>query len=303
MQAMTVAIGTRNRGDGIVRTVRSILASEHASWELRIVDQSDDERTARALAPFLADPRIRYRRSRAVGVAAARNLAAADGAGELVAITDDDCEVSADWLRELEAAFAPDERIAIVFGDVLPGPHDAAAGFVPAFVGEAPALARSLRDKNLVDGAAASMAVRRRAWDALGGFDEALGLGTPLRSGEEFDLALRALRTGYFVQQTPGARVTHHGFYPWTRQREVMEQYWYGTGAACARNVLADPVGMAGVLGGLARRWATGLSPVASSLGGRPHRLARLSAFARGFGAGLLAARRSPALAAGPATA
>ena len=147
------------------------------------------------------------------------------------------------------------------------------------------------------------MAVRRSAWRALGGFDETLGLGTRLRSGEEIDLTIRALRSGFFVYQTPRAQVTHHGFYPWSEHRAVMEKYWYGTGAACARNVAAAPLGMARVLAGLAGRWATAASPVASSLAQRPHRVARLSAFARGFAAGLVAARRSPSLATEHATA
>src|SRR5262249_58343590 len=139
MQAMTVAIATRNRGDSILRPVRSLLASDHDSWQLHIVDQSDDERTAEALAPFLHDPRIHYRRSPTVGVAIARNLALGDAASDLVAITDDDCEVAADWLRELEAAFALDPRIAVVFGNILPAPHDPDAGFVPAYVRAEPA--------------------------------------------------------------------------------------------------------------------------------------------------------------------
>jgi glycosyltransferase involved in cell wall biosynthesis len=175
MQAMSVAIGTRNRGDTIVRDIRSILACHHRSWELCIVDQSDDELTAEALVPLLEDRRIRYQRSRTVGIATARNLAVAEARSELIAYTDDDCEVAADWLQELEAAFAVDGRVGIVFGNVLAGPHDAAAGFVSAYVQKTPALARGLQDKNRVDGAAACMALRRSAWRALGGFDETLG--------------------------------------------------------------------------------------------------------------------------------
>jgi len=301
MQAMTVAIATRNRGDSILRPVRSLLASDHGSWQLHIVDQSDDERTAKALAPFLHDPRIHYRHSQTVGVAIARNLALGDAESDLVAITDDDCEVAADWLRELEAAFALDPRIAVVFGNILPAPHDPDAGFVPAYVRDEPALARSLRDKNRVDGAGASLAVRRSAWRALGGFDQTLGLGPRFHSGEETDLTIRALRMGFFACHAPRARVTHHGFYPWAEHRTLMDKYWYGTGAAFARNVSADPVGISRVLLGLAARWATDLSPVASSLATRPYRLARLSAFARGFAAGLLAP--SPSLSAEHASA
>ncbi|MGH7893807.1 MAG: glycosyltransferase family A protein, partial [Candidatus Binatia bacterium] len=181
---MTVVIGTRNRGDSIVRTVPTIVAGDHPSWDLHIVDQSDDERTARAIAPFLTDRRIHYRRSRTVGVATARNIAVAEAATELVAMTDDDCEVAPDWLGEIDRAFALDPRIGIVFGNVLPGPHDPRAGFMPAYLTDEPVLARSLRDKNRIEGTGASMAIRRSRWRALGGFDEALGAGARLRSAE-----------------------------------------------------------------------------------------------------------------------
>lgn len=67
---------------------------------------------------------------------------------------------------------------------------------------------------------------------------------------------------------------------------------WYGTGAAFARSFTAEPFAVTRVLFGLAARWATQLSPIAASLHPRAHRLARLSAFARGFAAGLVAGRR-----------
>jgi GT2 family glycosyltransferase len=303
MEAITVAIGTRNRGDSIVRTIRSILASDHPAWQVRIVDQSDDGRTATAVAPFLRDPRIRLRRSATVGLAAARNLAIRDADTELVAITDDDCEVATDWLTELVAAFASDARIGLVFGNVLPGPHDASAGFVPAYVRDAPALARSVREKNRVEGGAASMALRRSLWRELDGFDEMLGAGAPFHSGEEVDYAIRTLRHGWFVYETPRARTTHHGAYPWARHRDVMKRYWYGTGAAFGRSFGADPLDTARVLADLAGRWATRVSPVASSLDVAPHRWLRLAAFARGFGVALLSARRSRSVAAEEATA
>jgi glycosyltransferase involved in cell wall biosynthesis len=292
MESMSVAICTRNRGDTIVRAIRSILACDDSSWELCMVDQSDDERTAEAIVPFLEDRRIRYRRSGTVGIATARNLAVAEARSEWIAYTDDDCEVDTDWLRELEAGFRVDERVGLVFGNVLAGPHDPGAGFVPAYVQETPALARGLRDKNRVDGAAACMALRRSAWRALGGFDETLGSGAHLLSGEETDLTIRALRMGVFAYHTPRAIVTHHGFYHWAEHRAVMERYWYGTGAAFARSFAAEPVAVTGVLLGLAARWATKLSPVAASLHPRAHRMARLAAFARGFAAGLVAGRQ-----------
>ncbi|MGH7894136.1 MAG: hypothetical protein ACREQL_05660, partial [Candidatus Binatia bacterium] len=166
-----------------------------------------------------------------------------------------------------------------------------------------PVLARSLRDKNRVEGTGACMAIRRSLWRALGGFDETLGAGARLRAAEETDLTIRALRAGFFVYETPRVRVTHHGFYPWALHHTVMARYWYGTGAAFARSFVAHPVAIGGVLVGLAGRWVVGTSRVASSLDARPHRLTRLAAFARGFAAGLVAPRRPATASVEPAAA
>jgi GT2 family glycosyltransferase len=85
----------------------------------------------------------------------------------------------------------------------------------------------------------AGMAVRRDAVLALGGFDEQLGPGAPLRSGEDRDLAARALTAGWRVYQTPDAMVVHHGFRTWAEGRELTRRDWYGIGAAYAKQVKA----------------------------------------------------------------
>ena len=51
------------------------------------------------------------------------------------------------------------------------------------------------------------------------GFDEQLGPGGRLRSGEDRDLAARALAAGWWVLQIPDAFVIHHGFRTWLQGR------------------------------------------------------------------------------------
>jgi len=56
-QLVTVVIATRNRGIGAVRTIESIIGSEDSpcrtGLELIIVDQSDNDATESAVAPYL----------------------------------------------------------------------------------------------------------------------------------------------------------------------------------------------------------------------------------------------------------
>jgi hypothetical protein len=55
----------------IASTVRGILGNDHPSFELHVVDQSSDDSTATALAPFMSDERFFYMRSASQGLARA----------------------------------------------------------------------------------------------------------------------------------------------------------------------------------------------------------------------------------------
>jgi GT2 family glycosyltransferase len=284
---VTVVIPTRNRGARVAATVHTVLANDHPDFEVVVVDESDGGATHAALDDFDAEPRLRYVRTEARGSAAGRNAGVREARGEIVAITDDDCEVPPDWLRKLVAAFEVDHRTGLVFGNVRAGPHDTEAGFVVSFERERGALATSLAESHRVDGVAACMGVRRSAWEALGGFDTMLGLGAPLRSAAEIDFGLRALRAGYYVYETPDWSATHHGFRPAGESRAVIDRYWYGTGAVMAKSLKLRDWRVWQLPLRLAWRWARrGREGV--DLDGRFHPWLRLGAFARGLAAGLL---------------
>ncbi|HJU66129.1 MAG TPA: hypothetical protein VJ596_10650, partial [Gemmatimonadaceae bacterium] len=58
-------------------------------------------------------------------------------------------------------------------------------------------------------GSGCSMAVRRDAALALGGFDDALDMGPPLAGGGDLDILWRALECGYEVVYEPAVRARH----------------------------------------------------------------------------------------------
>jgi hypothetical protein len=93
-------------------------------------------------------------------------------------------------------------------------------------------------------GSGNNVAFRRRALLELGGYDPFLGNGTPTRSGEDWELFLRLLRSGLTAAYRPGA-IVHH-----THRREVPElesqlhDYGVGLGAALTRTVAHDPVAL-----------------------------------------------------------
>src|SRR5204862_288707 len=112
--------------------------------------------------------------------------------------------------------------------------HDPATGFVPSYVRDEPFLARSLVDKAKIDGMGACMALRRRIWTELGGFDERFGAGGPFHAADEGEFALRALQAGWFVYETPAVSVLHRGFRGRTEAHALVHRYAYGTGAMMA---------------------------------------------------------------------
>ena len=281
---ITVVISTRNRGDSVVRTIRTILLNGYPRWELRIVDQSEDDLTERALQPFFGDRRVRYIRSGTKGLSTGRNLGISGAQSEFIAITDDDCEVPTNWLRDLVAALAVDSRIGIVYGSVLSGPHDRAVGFVPAYLPTKAYLAHSLGELHLMGGISACMGLRRSLWQALGGFDAMLGAGAPFKAAEEIDLSIRALLAGYVVCETPNVMVIHHGFRTWDQGRTLISGYLYGIGAMLVKHLKCGHWSVIQLLLRLVWRW-TFRGPIVD-LGHRPPRWLRLAAFVQGFAAG-----------------
>jgi GT2 family glycosyltransferase/4-hydroxybenzoate polyprenyltransferase len=284
---VSVVIPTVDRPKRVVSAVQSVLASDRKDFEIVVVDQSRGDATRRVLAPLLSRANMRLVSAVGGGSADARNAGLAEARAEIVAITDDDCEVRGDWVGDVLAAFGSDPNIAVVFGSVLADEKDGPDRFVVTYVTERPALARSLRDRHRVDGTAACMAMRRSVWESLGGFDSLLGVGGPLRSGAEGDFALRALRAGHFVYEAPEWSVVHHGGHDRGERPAVIERYWYGTGAAMAKPLKWREWSLWQLPLRLAWRWAFRTSPVAAGLGDGAHRWLRLTAFARGVAAGV----------------
>jgi GT2 family glycosyltransferase len=284
---ISVVVCTRNRGNRIVRTIESILASELRTFELLVVDQSPGNETAESVSPFLADSRVRYVRTTDVGVGRARNTGLNLARAPLVAFTDDDVRVPSSWLSVMGATLDAHPRVAIVFCNVAAGPHDPAIGFIPAYVRPNTMLATRVLDKCRARGMGAGMAVRRITMLDLGGFDPDLGPGGRFPSCEEGDAALRALLAGHHVLETSEIAVVHDGFRTWDEGRALTRRDWYGIGAAYSKPIRAGRMRALPVVAWEGVALAT-VQPIVSTLQNRrPAGLRRCAAFWRGFARGL----------------
>jgi glycosyltransferase involved in cell wall biosynthesis len=282
---ISVVICTRDRGTSVVDTVASVLQNSDTTCELLVVDQSQGIDTETSLERFRGDPRFHYLHSSELGLARGRNLGITQSRGQIIAFTDDDCDVPQNWLENIADAFRIDPHVTIVFGCVTAAPHDPSKGFVPCYEIKEPFMGRVLRDKYRIDGMGACMAVRREAWLHLSGFDPYLGAGSPLRSAEENDFAFRSLIAGYWIYETPSIQVIHRGFRLHEEASEIVFGYLYGTGAMFAKHFRLGNRRMLPLMARIFWRWAFQRPLVDYSASGR--RWLSLSSFCSGWRAGM----------------
>jgi hypothetical protein len=288
---VSVIVATRNRADALANAVASILASEHPSFELIVMDQGDDER-ARSVIEAAADPRAIYVRDAERGQSAAINGALARARGALIAFTDDDCTVSPDWIAEVERAFDADPEAGVLFGVLRAAPHDPTESFIPGFE---PAESRRLAGRGdarfeVSRGAPAGgdMAARAELFRRVGPFDPCLSPGGRFFTGADTDLQHRALRAGFAVLHEPACVVTHWGSRPLAggAAAKLVRGARFGRGAILAKELrLGEPRALARLAGVV----AGDLGTVAVSLvrRGRLTGAGRMAHTLRGFVAGL----------------
>ncbi|GAB4192429.1 MAG: glycosyltransferase [Roseiflexaceae bacterium] len=237
-----IVVPTRGRGALIDTTLSSIRQSTHTNFTLWVIDQSDDDATAQAVAPHLrADCRVRYVRSRGRGISIARNQGVALGVAPYILFTDDDCMVEPGWISAMLQELAQDGTWA-TFGRVLPSAersNDAASSALlalPIAIKTSPHRAVYKGNRfNLGFGHGACMGVRRSCYEQIHGFDELLGTGAPLHSWEDRDLGYRVLRRGGQIVYTPGSLVYHRQWRSWREVRRTYRSYAIGMGAATAK--------------------------------------------------------------------
>jgi glycosyltransferase involved in cell wall biosynthesis len=288
MSSVSALVCTRNRPDSLLRTIRSLLRPDGAAFELVVMDQSDGAESERALAVFAADRRLRYVRSAARGKGAALNEGLRLARGAIVVCTDDDCEAPPGWIVDMARVMDAQPRAAVVFCNVLADPYDRTAGYVPAYERHSDRELSSITDARRGLGLGAGMALRRQAVLDFGGFDETFGPGSRFRSGDDWDISLRALLGGWHVYDTASVSILHHGFRTMAEGREHALRDWIAIGALCAKPIRAGHVSavtLAAWLFVVEALWP----PLRDVFRGRrPSGLSRIVGFVRGFTGGLM---------------
>jgi glycosyltransferase involved in cell wall biosynthesis len=228
---IAVVVCTRDRPELLRESLAALAADLSPDDERVVVDSaSHDADAIRAVAEAAG---FRVVRAARPGLSRARNTGVAATSAPVVAFTDDDCRVAPGWARGVAAAFE-DPALGFLTGGVdadrdtrLPiavGGHDAAH--------ELDAIADPT-----ACGHGANMAFRRAALASIGGFDEDLGAGGPLRSAEDVDIFWRLARGGWRGRHDPANRVTHVQWRSTAGALKISYGYGLGLGAMAVKGV------------------------------------------------------------------
>jgi glycosyltransferase involved in cell wall biosynthesis len=247
---ISVVICTRDRSDLIGQAVKSVAACDYPVFDLHVMDQSSDDSTRDVVVTLqrnLADRcAIHYHHLEQPGLSRAYNAGFRVTDAPIVACTDDDVVVPADWLTRISRSFDADAQVGLLYGQVLVPPSLTPVDpetIVPTLEWtEKQRLHRS--DHNFkIWGMGANMAVRREVMGATGGFDEMMGGGAPLRSSQDFDFALRVYRVGFAVLLDPEVTVDHYGARTTAQWPGTLVAYGIGDGAFYGKHVRCrDPL-------------------------------------------------------------
>ncbi len=248
---LTVAVCTRDRPTDLARCLDS-LRVQTVGVEVLVVDNDPAGDEARLVVE--QHPGVRYVREPRRGTAWARNRALVEASTSLIAFVDDDVQAHPRWAEALLMAFNAHPEAGAVTGLVAPAELSTSAQVAFEAAG---GFGRGYRQRRLRSpsqdpretakavyhigamGTGANMAFRRERLLAAGGFDPALGPGTPTAGGEDHEALCRLLTAGDLIVYEPAAAVRH-------RHRRTM--------AELRGQRRADGIGSASMLIGASRK-------------------------------------------------
>ena len=238
----TVIVCTRDRADRLAACLDAVAALNYPDFEVVVVDNAPtDDQVAELIAGRRWPVPVRRVTEPRPGLAWARNAGLRAAAGQIVGYLDDDERPDRHWLAELARGFGQAPGVAGVSGSVLPavldttaqclferfGGHSKGRGFTPEIFDAA-----SHADQHPLYplppfGVGASIAFDRAALLDSGGFDVALGAGTPAQAGEDTAAICDLMLSGATFVYWPGAIMWHEH----RRTMPELERQLFGYGA------------------------------------------------------------------------
>jgi glycosyltransferase involved in cell wall biosynthesis len=217
---VSVVVPTRDRPAALERCLRALSRQtlEHA-LEVIVVDDGSHPGAVAAVASRF--PRVSVIRTERQNPAAARNAGARAAAGEVICLTDDDCEPESDWAERLAAAVRHGADAAA--GVTMVAPESGSASVASQLIADFLVEHSRGQGRHPTFAPTNNLACRATLLAELP-FDESY----PLAAGEDRDWCARLVEAGHTLVFEEAARVVHatdeeRGF--WRRN------YRYGRGS------------------------------------------------------------------------
>ncbi|HSD84862.1 MAG TPA: glycosyltransferase, partial [Anaerolineae bacterium] len=253
---VSIIVATHDRPIELAAALQSLLALDYPHYEIIIVDNAPSTNATAQLLQSLAARRsdVRYVREECAGLGIAHNRGLLEVTAPIAAFTDDDVIVDKHWLTELVRGFRMSDRVACVTGMILPAELDTPAQeWIEQFGGFTKGFTPRLFDRSDQAGplypytagrfgSGASMAFQTAALRRLGGFDSALGAGTPALGGDDLAAFFQIITAGHQLVYQPSAVLYHHHRRDYAGLRR--QAFGYGTGlTAYLMKTLVDKPG------------------------------------------------------------
>jgi glycosyltransferase involved in cell wall biosynthesis len=221
---ITVVVCTRERPGALARCLDSLLVQEYMPARILVVDNAPATgATAEVVRSAARRGPVDYLKEPRPGLSFARNAAEAVTRGEIVAWIDDDELADRWWLAEVARALVENPDADVISGVIVPaeletraqiwfeqfGGHSKGRGFKPDTFGPHTAHIQSPLYPLPPFGTGANMTFRPGVIERIGGWDTALGAGTPAMGSEDTLAFTRVLLAGGTIVYQPAA-VTHH---------------------------------------------------------------------------------------------
>lgn len=198
--SVSVVVCSYNGARTLRGCLESLMRVDYHDFEVILVDDGSRDATPQIAAEF---PMVRYHVQENRGLSVARNVGARLAQGEIVAYTDDDCEVDEDWLTHLVRAMQ-EQKVSGIGGPNITPPDD---GWTAKCVAASPGNPSHvmLDDHYAEHIPGCNMAFRRDVLLGVGGFDPQFR-----QAGDDVDLCWRLIDAGEHIGFAPAAMVWHH---------------------------------------------------------------------------------------------
>lgn len=198
---ISIIVPVFNGGSHLDSCLDALLASSHKTFEILVVDDGSTDESVHVCSRKGVKVLQLSRRS---GPAAARNYGAQQARGDVLLFVDSDVVVRPDTMAQVAADFVENPDVAAVFGSYDKEPH--ADSFLSQYKNLYHHFVHQRSSPDAVTFWAGCGAIRRQAFEEVGGFDESRYTQPSI---EDIELGYRLHRAGFRILLDKELQVKH----------------------------------------------------------------------------------------------